>query len=675
MSLEPEVPYDPLEQEHETWRDPTILSDSNAVQVDDPYVAPNSTVDYYDVTPMDNSKEPDGCWMVPPEHSLAEVLGPNRSHLNSIKEETSTYLEYNDTKHQVDIWGQADLVLQAKRLLDGIVRNLADKKAADSRRKTKKWGKPERELTRKEKERVERKLQYEQKMKSYQGKPSVPQNYNAYVTLPNQDIPVLKIMGEREEKVASIRADLLVYVYYDEKSAAFHIAGDEEYPVRTAAERVRNLYLRAARQPYRATLRLIKQPSKSLKVQFSELPSNALRYEYLHGDDHSTSIHRFYECYELMAPRLITDYNQDQNLIDFDETRDMPFSSPLPEALQSIDKTNEEKITEALELGLESVRLNDWELQMKVRFGQTHLIDYPKKDWVTVEKLMEYLPHPRFRSELAPCIARTYDQVKPLFEYLNNNCLLFNNMPYTQYIIEARQLPTMPQQPPPNSRIREPRPSAMEEWSTKMVAEFSEHGKPPTRWRVLVECHDLVNVSMTDLEAHYAWDLKLQYARRLKSEGNTPHNKFAEHLRVTQEEGKEQRLSYIGTKGYRPMTIKQKKIWAYGHGDWVFEVKREELWDMQDVPVTNPGLPVSLASIPPDQTQYKFSAHKEVWRNKMSHNTDLKMGEAPEWTGRDFLAHGIDSVKDMISTSQKLTDDLRKHVPIYWASEAQPSLV
>lgn len=671
MSLEPEVPYDPLEQEHDTWRDATILSDSNAVHTNDAFAAADSTEDYYDATPMNSSKEPDGCWMFPPEHSLAEVLGPNRANLNSIKEETSTYLEYNDAKNQVDIWGQADLVLRAKRLLDGIVRNLADKKADSTRRKTKKWGKPERELTRKEKERVERKLQHEQKMKSFQGKPSVPQNYNAYVTLPNQDIPVLKIMGEREERVASIRADLLVYVYYDERLAAFHIAGDEEYPVRTAAERVRNLYLRAARQPYSATLRLIKQPSKNLNVQFVELPSNALRYEYLHGDDHATSVHRYYECHELKAPRLITDYSEDQNLIDFDETQDSS-PSPLPEPLQSIDKTNEEKITEALELGLESVRLNDWELQMKVRFGQTHLIDYPKKDSVSVEGLTKFLPHPRFRSELAPCIGRTYEQVKPLFEYLDGTCLLFNNMPYTQYIIEARQLPIMPQQAPSNSRFKEPRSSVPEEWSTKMVAEFGERSTAPTRWRVLVECHDLVKVSMTDLEAHYAWDLKLQYARRLKSEGDTPHNKFAEHLRVDHE-NQEQRLSYISTRGYRPTTIKQKKIWAYGHGDWVFEVKREELWDMQDVEVTNPGLPVHLSSIPPHQTQYKFSAHKEVWRNKMSHNTDLKMGEAPEWTSRDFLAHGIDSVKDMISTSQKVTDDLRKHVPIYW--ESAPSLV
>ncbi|CDS05993.1 hypothetical protein LRAMOSA08521 [Lichtheimia ramosa] len=687
--IAPDVPYadDSEEEEEESWRDPTILPDRHALRL-----AQGRELDRVDFD-MKHTESPDqmpvDCWMLPPEYTLTDVLGEKRFKLEEIRRDTSTSLKYNESKHQVDIWGEKSCVQRAKQHLDLIVARL-NERAEANRRRTKKWGKPERELTPREKRRVDRLAARQAEEKSYQGYPDAPQPYNAIVPLPSDDVPLTKLLGTRDAFLNQMRAECKCWMYVDKnRDNTVRIAGQEEDRVIMAATRMRNWYLRNVRQPYQAMLHLMKQPRNYMLVKYRKLPQGFITYKYATGSEQQTMLseHRLLESINIGRydeSRIDSSTAEEStNLIDLDDpvttdtttsTKKENTSSNLPESLQHMDDDNANRIRHALEYGLESIRLFDWEIRMKIRFGQVCLINYRRiEDTIQLDKLaLKTFNNPKFHMALAPCIGRTKDDMRGLFEYMNQHATEFNGSPQTSYVIQARQYPTFTtKHSPSNHRSRRevsaPPPNDENLYHTTTICQFTSERRVGL-WNTLTDCHDRITVNCADLESEYSWDLKLQTARRLGSDNmDSPHGKFVDSLRLNEATG---RLCLLAkSDDYTPKLVTQKTKWLYEFEEkWIIEIIRDEIWDLEEmeIPEKRQELPIDLSEQEPHRVLFKVSARREEWTDRFADNLGLSVGQAPYWLPRDFLATETEDTKKIMQMAQKITAILSSEVPQYW---------
>ncbi|KAI9497694.1 hypothetical protein BDB00DRAFT_803640 [Zychaea mexicana] len=690
--LEPEVPYDADHgvEEDEDWRDPQIASGDAAAALrvqeqewggdDGARDAQGGNVgyDYYAAPPpITESQEqmPEDCWMLPPEYTLVDVLGRNKSKLDEIRFETSTSLKYNEAKHQVDIWGDRESVYRAKHLLDLIVQRL-HRRSESSRRKTKKWGKPERELTEKERRRAERKQLKAEEERTFHRFPNQPLSYNAIVPIPNNSIPMNQVLGLKEEFLNRIRADCKCFMNYNQNTNVINVTGENEDKVKEAASRMRNLYLKNARSPQYATLRLLKQPKTNMMVKYRKLPQGYITPRYaLPAEQQSILANN--RLLEGMVTGVVARITERQNLIDLDDDpqdNDANADSGLSDEMRQLDAKNEKQMINALEMGLASIRLCQYEIKMKIRFGQIVLTDYPnRQDTIPLEDLAnKFFPHHKFRSVLAPCIGRSIEELHPLFEWLSSNCIQFTDSPRTSYTVEADQYPQFVQRPSAYARRdQQTAPMEQDKWRTTIIANFTGERRVGL-WNLIAEGQDIVTISSADLENDYSWELKLQSAQRFSSmdDMDTPHGQFVESLTLDPETN---RLILVpNTRDYEPHLITQKTKWVYALDDWIIEVGRDEVWDIHQIDLSDDrrDLPVNLSSFNPHRVILKFSIYRETWVNRFAENLSLQIGEAPNWTPAQFLANGNENMHEIISVAQQMTAMLSKEVKPYYESLA-----
>lgn len=89
---------------------------------------------------------------------------------------------------------------------------------------------------------------------------------------------------------------------------------------------------------------------------------------------------------------------------------------------------------------------------------------------------------------------------------------------------------------------------------------------------------------------------------------------------------------------YIPQLVSQKTKWRYSWNDYVVEICKDEIWDMNRVERTDRELPENLTPIDPHRSLYKVPLYKEAWVNRLAENLRLRIGEAPTWTLCDFFA-------------------------------------
>jgi hypothetical protein len=89
---------------------------------------------------------------------------------------------------------------------------------------------------------------------------------------------------------------------------------------------------------------------------------------------------------------------------------------------------------------------------------------------------------------------------------------------------------------------------------------------------------------------------------------------------------------------YIPQLVSQKTKWRYSWNDYVVEICKDEIWDMNRVERTDRELPENLTPIDPHRSLYKVPLYKEAWVNCLAENLRLRIGEAPTWTLCDFFA-------------------------------------
>ncbi|CEP13605.1 hypothetical protein [Parasitella parasitica] len=688
MSIEPEVPYNlddegSSDEENNNWRDLSINNpNTGAVTARLPLVdidfGPSSTPlsqqaansprpprAFADTTVTSGSghRNADDHWVLPAHINLRDVLGSrNKARINTIQQHTGSFIEYNETYNQVDIWGDADAIAKTKRYLEDIVQNLFERDER-SQRKTKKWGKPERELTERERRRAERKQAKIDEEKRYQGLPAVTQNYHAVFPLPDSSIPLLRFSGENESYFNQIRADCKTYLWYEEQGNLIRLAGDSDEAVKEAAIRIRNWYLKSARKPMGGILRLMEQPTTQSLLEYKSLPKGFVTFKYTDPEEERVLLER-----NSMLQSVNTGVPNRVDLIGF---ADEHPAEPLSDVVKTLNARNENLIEQQLAAGLESLRLNNWVIRMKIRFGQICLVQYPKMK--TPFLSVEYVSDRLFRktgfvSELAPCISKSFQGLGGLFEFLSTDpdAVEFSDNPRTSFAISAQQYPDAA---PPRVPGQRDSPRG-EMWDTILQISFTEGGQRRL-WSTMTDCVDLVDISMTNIESNYSWDLKLQYARRLPSDDvNSPHEKFSRGLRISGNN----RLVLATSNDYLPKLVIQKTKWQYSYKGFIIEVCQDEIWDMDRVERTDFELPVDLSLIDPHRSLYKVSLYKESWVDRFAENLDLKIGQAPSWSLRDFLASPDENTRLVMQMAKHLAQILNSTVPLYW-DNAKNSLV
>lgn len=683
MSIEPEVPYSYLEEDSsddndEGWRDPSLMRQNNPAGLAQHMQqqrffdnnngrsgTPTSRMsNYTDVTAVSDSghRNPDSYWVLPAHCNPRQILGAKyKSRSNEIQKATGSFIEFSESQNQVNIWGDKDAIAKTISYLDMIVSRITEND--DSlKRKTKKWNRPDRELTEKEKRRAEKKQARIDEEKRYQGLPQMSQNYNASLTLLDHSLPLPKLVGENESYLNQIRADCRAFLWYEPQSNSIKIAADTEDAVLKAGPRIRNWYLRCCRKPEGGTIHLMQQPSKNALLNFIRLPAGFVTYEYCDPERESAMLEK-QRLLETVSTGVMMRINTFNDLISLED--EVNQHDKLSDQVLTLDARNKEQINHLLSRGLESMRLNDWNLRLKVRFGQICLVDYPKKDnqYLSIEELSDKIFRKAlFKSALAPCISKTKAGLNPLLEHLTSedNCFEFSDNPRTSFVISAKQYPTAAPEKVPGQRS----PPRGEMWDTVMKISFTDEGHRKL-WNTMTDCKDLVDISCADIESQYSWDLKLQYARQLPNDDvDSPHEKFSQALSVSSDN----RLIIVTSDDYIPHIVTQKTKWLYSWHDYVVEICQDEIWDMNRVERTDQELPLDLSPIEPHRSLFKVSLYKEAWQNRLAENLDLKIGEAPTWTLRDFFANGDENTDTLMKNIKEFSEVLSSVVPRYWTS-------
>ncbi|KAG2196751.1 hypothetical protein INT47_009642 [Mucor saturninus] len=683
MSQKVQVPYvddeDSSGDEGLTWRD-TSLAQGVATAQRQPVrtfgTPPSSTTHLVSTTASPQRptfqdvstgsdyvhRNPDNYWVLPAHCNPRDILGNRyKSRSNEIQKATGSFIEFNERLNQIDIWGDNEAVDKAKSYLDMIVSRISEKDTS-IQRKTQKWGKPDRELTPREKKRAEKRQARLDEEKAYQGLPAIAQSYFGVFPLPDESLPIVKLLGENESYLNQIRADCKAFLWYELPSNTIRIAADASESVNAASKRIRNWYIRCSRKPEGGTLRLMQQPKHELKISFEALPQGFLTYQYTDPERESMMMER----HRILNSTSTGIVGQLNDLITLSEEH---TPGQLSAVASTLNERNKVLIDQYLSRGLESMRLNDWNLRMKIRYGQICLIDYPKKDnqFMSIEMLSDKIfRKPLFKSALAPCISKTKSGLNSLFDYLGEHAVEFSDNPRTSFSISAKQYPTAP--PPRISGQRDPPRGEM--WDTVMEISFTDDGHRRL-WNTMTDCNDLVDINCADLESHYSWDLRLQHARRLPNDDiNSPHEKFSHALRVSSSN----RLIMVTSNDYQPQIVTQKTKWRYSWNDYVVEICKDEIWNLNNVERKDHELPLDLTPTDPHRTLFKVSLYKEAWVNRLAENLDLKIGEAPSWTLRDFFASETEDTRTLMCTVKKFSDILNSLVPLYWKN-AEQSLV
>jgi hypothetical protein len=652
MSIEPEVPYsfsddDSADEFGGSWRDPSISQTPREFRTATTIQATNSR------------GTPNDYWVLP-GWNIENILGHGRSRISEIEKKTGSHIAYNEEKRQIDIWGEPLAIQETKNYLNLIYSKLNE---TDTRnmRKTKKWGKPERELTEREKRRSEKKLARLAEEKSFQGVPAMPQPYSAIFCLPGDMVPIIRLTGENDRLLNKIRAECKAYLWYDQTEDGFMISGGSDEVVRKAASRIRNHYLKSVRfmSPFnKSSLLIMQQPKENWVIKFRRLPKN---FEF--GDNYSASelellFKSTYLC-EVGKPGVPTALD----LIQLDDSKNNTESHALSETARGMSKRNAQYIREQLEPGLERLRLTDWEIRLKFRFGQIHLSNFRPKEnvFLPIERVSEKLfRNAGTESSLAPCLSTSRSGLDSLFEYLSIHGEEFSDSPKTSFTIHADQhaqlhpprLPGDPRPPPRGDRFR-----------TILKTNFTSEGHY-NLWNCITNSEDFVTINCVDIESRYSWDLKLQCAQRLLSDLDTPHGKFVKQLRLNPNTGR--LIMMIDEDDYDPEFTVQKTVWKYGWGEYIIEVCMDEVWFMDEINHKHKELPVDLSEKEPIRTIFKVSLYKEDWINRFAQNLYLSVGEAPNWNVRSFVASDDENVTSLMAAAKELSDILSSHIPLYW---------
>ncbi|CAG8433755.1 11079_t:CDS:10 [Ambispora gerdemannii] len=626
-----ELDYETLEAEE--WRDPVPprqeqqLGEAEEAQAWKEDLTNNAI-------PRNNM--PDDVWLIPPNMKAQDILGEKRCTMELIKRSTNTHMQYNEKDATIELWGTRADIDQAIKQWNSLASNLLlDQERKSKKNKSRSWAKPEKPLTRKQIEKLERRKKREDEMKDYQGFSVEKRLYNGFFVCPNKDIKISSIVGDKEEVLHSVRAETKCYMWYEPGENTFMVVGDNYENTEEATMRIKNLYLKAF------ALRSIPKFSKDSgnddqyrgwSYHMIEQPQTPSKVKIVIPPKHLKLPHDAFG--EIMVLEAVA-FDEEKKLGQTEEECRRMNEEALKKktayimSLQSINVNNLAKIERALLRGLSTVHLLDEEIKMRVRFGHVCFTDFPKQTLWDVDRLNDrVLSDSRLQSKFANCIADNRHALEPLFEVLSENDKLWEGSPFREFKIRAEH--------------------GAKKWGCTFDVQFKKDDKIGL-WNAVAHEKHILNINMTCLENDYSWRISLDAAKRMTNDKHSSQGLFVYRLRLSP--GKH--LIYTNTEDVRVISVCEKTKWKHWwKDDYIVEVTRYEFWNCD--PNKQTGVENILDLDAPVNTSYGVTFYRKSWDDDFAFNCNLKVGEAPDW-------HPTDAIdRDKTGGVDKLLNDIRE---------------
>ncbi|RHZ72155.1 hypothetical protein Glove_245g8 [Diversispora epigaea] len=610
------------------WRDDTIQRGSKQ---NNPY----------------RQKHPDEVWLIPPHLKSSEILGTQKSNLKRIEDSTNTHIVYNENEGQIELWGARKNVESAIRQWSSIAENLlTDKLQRQKEFKVKGWAKPEKALTKKQLEKKKRREERERKETDYRGFPESSNPFSAHFYLPDHTIDTSRFVGEREEVLNPVRAQTKSYIWFEPGPNRFTASADNIEAVEAGILRVKNLYLKlVASRSIPMTnqnvckgwiYHLIQQPKRSsCLVRLSSPPLGFVKpYDMPQN------------CKFVILERVLDgEIETGEKKIKNDEDKpvtDINF-------VKNIHRNNIERINDALKDALGIIHLFDEEIKMRIRFGHICFTDFPRDKLWAIDKLSEkVLSDSRLSSKFSTCMATGNDKLKPIRKFLDEkDNQRWDGIPFSEFRICVIH--------PNNSKLK-----------YTFDVQFNQIGRDNKKsddlkgeskiglWNAVTNEKNVMEINMACLDYKHSWKLTIQTAKRVNNDKFKAHGVFAHKLKLSPDKN---RLIYINTKDIVVSSVCEKtkyKYWWKYH--YVVEITKYEYWKLNESPI---GVEIILDDRP-DDISWGVTLYKKSWDESFAHNSNLDIGEVPDWHPTDILEGESGRIDNLLEDIEEFMSDVLK---------------
>ncbi|GBC03393.1 hypothetical protein RclHR1_00510024 [Rhizophagus clarus] len=634
--MENDIHYD--EYEADIWKQPR-QTQKKEIKYDD----------YEDrSTPKRN---PDEVWLIPPNVRPVDILGEKRTHMQRIEKLTNTHMFYNEDEAQIEMWGGSrEDIEQALKQWCALAENVLTKDLQErSKRKVKGWAKPEKALTEKQKRKMERRREREER--DYKGFPPDQKPFNGHFVLPNSEIPISRIIGEKEETLHPVRAETKCYMWYEPSSNLIRIVGDTYDSVEEATMRVKHLYIKVVASRSVPTLQtkdnmviykgwvlhMIEPPHKPYKVRIANPASWFNKPHDIPG------------LFKLLEPVLEGD--KISVVGKKGSSKDLNPNSNF-DALHNIRVSNVRRIEDALLKAFGTIHLFDEEIKMRIRFGHVCLTDFPKEPLWPIDRLNDkILSDSRLQSKFATCLATDRKQLDSLFEVLSDCDRQWDGSPFREFKINVIRKPPQGGRNARNARNVDPWPCAFD-------VQFKDDGKIGL-WNVTTDEKNILDINMSCLDNVYSWKLNIKTAKRLPNDKFNALGTFVYKLRLSQNN----HLVYSNTDEINVTSVCEKTRWKYWWDDhYVVEVTRYKFWQLTKHVNSPPGVEIPLDKEPATVT-YGVSFYRKSWEDNFAFNSNLNVGETPEWHPYDIMEE-TGGVNVLLSEIRNFLETLQDKLPM-----------
>ncbi|PKC08269.1 hypothetical protein RhiirA5_399401 [Rhizophagus irregularis] len=637
---------------------------------------------------------PDEIWIVPPLFKSIE------SYLDNIEKKTNTFMILSKNEGKIEIWGAPEDIQEAIIRLNKLNDNKLD--YVEERRKNEKrewaiktkepgWGKPEKAPTsKKEEKKLKRREERKREEEIYKKKPEESQKFpfNVYIVFPYTEIQATIFFGDKEVLLNPVRVETKCHIWYEKRvggKGIINIVGKTKESVEEATKRVGHLFVKtfkARSVPNHGwVLHALDPPNKPYLIRITDPPDYFyLPYERLNsgsqnsgsqnsgsqnsgsqnsgsqnsgsqnsgsqnsGSQNSGSQNSGSQNSDPLKYKLIEPVYEGKRISTVGGSKEINQNFNIDKLRENYEKTVI-AIKESFLKGLEAVHLFDEEIRMRIRFGRIYLIN-SKNFLIPVEKLNNNVLS---KSKFATCLATEEEQLKRLFEVLSGDGQQeWNGSPFREFkICVARK--NFDDKKDSDDKKEELPQCIFDIKFEKDLIKSTDNGKNSEKyegkirlWNAVIHQKNILDINMMSID-NYSWKLNLQTATRLPISFKCPQGKFVSKLRICQQG----RLVYSNTEQIRVISVCEKtkrKFWW--NDNYVVEITKYEYWNLsRKMKVT--GIEFPLSDEKPPKVSYGVTLYKSTWEDYFAHNSNLKVGEAPEWHPYEIMDEEIDLWSDI----------------------------
>ncbi|CAB5208439.1 unnamed protein product [Rhizophagus irregularis] len=602
---------------------------------------------------------PDEIWIVPPLFKSIE------SYLDNIEKKTNTFMILSKNEGKIEIWGAPEDIQEAIIRLNKLNDNKLD--YVEERRKNEKrewaiktkepgWGKPEKAPTsKKEEKKLKRREERKREEEIYKKKPeeSLKFPFNVYIVFPYTEIQATIFFGDKEVLLNPVRVETKCHIWYEKRvggKGIINIVGKTKESVEEATKRVGHLFVKtfkARSVPNHGWAHKIVQigsqnsGSQNSGSQNSGSQNSGSQNS---GSQNSGSQNSGSQNSDPLKYKLIEPVYEGKRISTVGGSKEINQNFNIDKLRENYEKTVI-AIKESFLKGLEAVHLFDEEIRMRIRFGRIYLIN-SKNFLIPVEKLNNNVLS---KSKFATCLATEEEQLKRLFEVLSGDGQQeWNGSPFREFkICVARK--NFDDKKDSDDKKEELPQCIFDIKFEKDLIKSTDNGKNSEKyegkirlWNAVIHQKNILDINMMSID-NYSWKLNLQTATRLPISFKCPQGKFVSKLRICQQG----RLVYSNTEQIRVISVCEKtkrKFWW--NDNYVVEITKYEYWNLsRKMKVT--GIEFPLSDEKPPKVSYGVTLYKSTWEDYFAHNSNLKVGEAPEWHPYEIMDEEIDLWSDI----------------------------